>query len=199
MLHAITKNRYGIQIVVISLDGQGAKGHLINLQRRLADYRIASVIPGLVDNTAMFAEAGKVTLSTVFRAKGNEAYVVYILSFDFLYDYVEEIENRNKAFTSITRSKAWVRITGTGKNMEKAKEEIDKILRDLPMFKFAFPDMSTIRRLDAENSRRRKAVASAKKTVSEIIDLDPAALAALGDETLEKLLRRIKEARSESD
>ena len=78
-------------------------------------------------------------------------------------------------------------------------EEIDKILRDLPMFKFAFPDMSTIRRLDAENSRRRKAVASAMKTVSEIIDLDPAALAALGDETLEKLLRRIKEARSESD
>ncbi len=187
------------QIIVISLDTQGARGLLMGIQKRLLDLNIPSTIPGLIDNTAAFAEPGQATLSTVYRAKGNEAYIVYILSFDSLYDYVEEIGNRNRAFTAITRSKAWVRITGAGKNMEKAKDETDKIMQNLPEFKFIFPDMNKIRRLDSENSRRRKAVASAKKSASEIIELDPEALAAaLDPNTLQKLLEHINEAKREN-
>jgi len=187
------------QIVVISLDAIKAKGYLERLQKRLVDRGIASTIPGLIHGAASFAEAGRVTLCTVFRAKGNEAYIVYILGFDALYDYIEEIGNRNKAFTSITRSKAWVRITGTGKNMEKAKGEIDQILSDSPQFKFIFPDIDKIRRLDAETSRRREEARKAKKTFTEIMHLDPKALtAALDPSDFEMLLRHITEAQSEN-
>src|SRR5260370_13451206 len=90
------------QIVVISLDTSKAKSFFLNLQRRLVEHGIASTIPGLIDDTSEFAETGRVTLSTVYRAKGNEANIVYILSFDSRYDYSEGIENRNRAFTSIT-------------------------------------------------------------------------------------------------
>ncbi|GAC1634306.1 MAG: hypothetical protein NVS4B11_36130 [Ktedonobacteraceae bacterium] len=142
------------QIVVISLDTSKSRDYLTGLQRRLVSYGIASTIPGIIDDTSAFAEAGKVTLSTVYRAKGNESHIVYILSFDSLYDYLEGIGNRNRAFASITRSKAWVRITGTGKKMEMARTEINKILADIPRFKFKFPDMNKLRRLDAENSKK---------------------------------------------
>lgn len=188
-------------IVVISLNSFEAKSYMAALQYRLSQQGVQSTIPGLMDDTAAFAETGKVTLSTVFRAKGNEAPMIYILSFESLYDFVEPVERRNMAFTSISRSKMFVRITGVGKQMEEARGEIDRILRDHPRFRFAFPDMEVIRRLDAETSKRRQAVMRAKDAATELSKLDPQAIAALGKadpELLEQLLKRIEEAKREN-
>ncbi len=180
------------QIVVISLDTSKAKEYLTSLQKRLVDFNIASTIPGLIDNTSAFAEAGKVTFSTVYRAKGNEAHIIYILGFDSLYDYLEGIGNRNRAFASITRSKAWVRITGTGKKMDAAKEEIDKILADIPMFKFTFPDMRAIHHLDAENSYKRKKVGQVDKAMDIFNNTEPEALEKLASTNPEKVKEAYK-------
>lgn len=188
-------------IVVISLDSFSAKNYMAQLQYMLTLKKIESTIPGLLDDTAAFAEPDKVTLSTVFRAKGNEAPIIYVLSFESLYDFVEPIERRNMAFTSISRSKMFVRITGVGKLMEAAKDEIQRILEDYPRFKFMFPDMEIIRRLDAETSKRRRVVMRAKDSVTELVRLDPQAIAALdklNPDLLEQLLKRIKEARHEN-
>jgi len=189
------------QIVVIALNTAKSKEHLSALQRRLVNFNIGSTIPGLIDDTSAFAEVGKVTLSTVYRAKGNEAHIVYIIGFDSLYDYLEGIGNRNKAFASITRSKAWVRITGIGKNMEKAHKEINKILADIPQFKFRFPDMQKIRRLDAENSKNRKKVREADQSIDTILKTPIEALGVLDQEKLGKLqqlLKKLEEATSEN-
>ena len=114
-----------------------------------------------------------VTLSTKFRAKGNEAPVVYIVGFDSLYEYTEEIENRNGAFTSISRSKGWVRITGAGKLMRAVVKEIEKIQSDIPYFRFRFPNMERLRRLDAsETTRRRKEVKKAKDSMEMLAGMD---------------------------
>jgi superfamily I DNA and RNA helicase len=134
------------QIVVISLDSPRAKQHMSALQASLWALGIASTIPGIVDGQAEFAEPGKITLATVYRAKGNEAPIVYIISFDSLFDYVEEIRNRNRAFTSISRSKAWVTISGIGAQMAAAEKEISEIRKRLPRFEFEFPDMGKIRK-----------------------------------------------------
>jgi len=67
-------------ILAISLDGLKAKSYLTALQSRLQAKGIASTIPGVSDDVAAFAEQGKVTLSTIYRAKGNEAAIVHILS-----------------------------------------------------------------------------------------------------------------------
>lgn len=165
------------QIVVISLDSVKAKKYLANIQSRLLKYEIQSTIPGLIDMSWEFAEKDMVTLSTIHRAKGNECPVVYIISFDSLYEYTTELENRNKAFTSISRSKGWVRISGSGKEMNTIKKEINSILNDIPWFKFEFPNMEKIRRLDAsETSRRRKEVKKASDTINSLKDIDPEAL-----------------------
>ncbi|MGB8347065.1 MAG: hypothetical protein WCD86_19415, partial [Ktedonobacteraceae bacterium] len=174
------------QIVVISLDTSNAKSYLTTLQRHLLSLGVGSTIPGFIDDSSAFAEEGKVTLSTIYRAKGNEAAIVYILSFDSLYDYLEGVGNRNGAFASITRSKAWVRLTGTGNKMELAKREVDTILSDIPRFKFIFPDMKDIRHLDTENSNRRKKVQQTDKAVKILKTTDR--------EVLEKIATTDREA-----
>lgn len=180
-------------IVVISLDSIKAKKYMISLQRLLREKNVGSTIPGLVDASSDFAEAGLVTLSTVFRAKGNEAPVVYILSFEHLYSFAEEIENRNRAFTSISRTKGWVRITGIGQRMVRVQEEVNLILKDLPTFKFVFPDLNQLRKLDAsETSRRRKQVRKVRTAVTELIT-SKEALGDLSETERTKLLELLKE------
>jgi superfamily I DNA and RNA helicase len=189
------------QILVISLDKSKAREYLLGLQRRLVEVNIAPTIPGLIDAASAFAEAGKVTLSTVFRAKGNEAHIVYILGFDALYDYLEGIGNRNHAFASITRSKAWVRISGTGKKMEAVKKEIDQILEAIPGLKFKFPDIKVIRRLDAENSHKRKKFEKASEAVDVLQKTDIEALeklASTNPETFHGLVKRLNEVDREN-
>lgn len=187
-------------IVVISLDALEAKTYMAQLQYLLSSLGVDSVIPGYTDDTAAFAEQGKVTLSTVFRAKGNEAPVVYILSFESLYGYIDPVGSRNKAFTSITRSKAFTRITGVGKLMEEASTEIDSILKDFPYFRFSFPDPGAIKNLEAQTGKRRRAVETAKDSVSELVRLEPEALATLkktNPELFKKLTKLIEGVKGE--
>lgn len=184
------------QIVVISLDSIKAKELMIPLQHRLRQKNIDSTIPGLLNDTSEFAEAGKVTLSTVHRAKGNEAPIIYIIGFEGLYQYVEEIDLRNRAFTCISRAKGWVRISGITPKMEKVQIEIDKILHDLPRLIFTFPDMEQIRKLGSgETTRRRMQLKEAKESVRSLKKLDADALSGLDLTELEMLEKKIKDAK----
>lgn len=181
------------QIVVICLD-KFSRTHLTNLQRKLVERGIRSKIPGLIDAASDFAEVGAVTLTSVHRAKGNEAPIVYITNFDNLAQYTEEIESRNRAFTAISRSKGWVRISGSGRDMVRVKDELTKILEDIPCLKFRFPDMETIRTLDSsETSRRRSSVRTAKSSIKKLLNLDREAVAEVDPEEL-KVLRAMLES-----
>lgn len=185
------------QIVVICLDQTKMKTLLPDVRDRLHALNVASVIPGLDDSADTFAKTGHVTLATVYRAKGNEANIVYILDFDALYDYVEALEHRNRAFTSISRSRAWVRITGIGDNMRQAKEEIERVLADQPRFKFKFPNMAAIRRLDAETGKRRGEIRKVRDNVSRLVELNPQAIGTVADaqpELFEDLLSKLQAA-----
>lgn len=184
------------RILVISLDSLRAKEYLAQVQQVLLESDIASVIPGLIDDSDAFAEPNRVTLSTVFRAKGNEAPVVYIISCDSLIDYVHGFKMRNNAFTSISRSKGWVRISGTGSKMHEAKKEIDAILADVPRFRFEFPNMAAIlRNLDQTVAVRKRAVRTARQSIEELSRVDEGALLELPPEQVEALLRRLKSVR----
>jgi len=183
-------------ISVICLDALKMKKYLPPIQERLYALGLHSAIPGLVDDSSAYAEDGRVTLSTVMRAKGNESYIVYVFSFDALYDYVESLQNRNRAFTALTRSKAWVRISGVGTGMKKAKNEIDRILADQPKFKFIFPDMEKIRDLDAEIARRKRDIRKARDNLTGLTGIDLKAIDALADqdpELFDKVKKMLEE------
>ena len=179
------------QIIVISLDSMKARRLMTDLQARLLEHGIASTIPGLINSSSEFAETGQVTLATVYRAKGNEAPVVYVIGFERLYSYLDELDNRNRAFTSISRSKGFVRITGVGPDMQRAKAEMKLIAEDIPYLRFTFPDMARIRNLDAEVTRRRREHRKAKQAVQALSNVDSEALRSLDPALLKKLMKSL--------
>jgi len=183
-------------IVVVSLDSKHARDHLSDIQVKLLNGHVESVVPGLVDASSEFGEIDKVTLSTVYRAKGNEAPIVFIICFDAIYDYVDEVENRNKAFTSISRAKGWVKISGCGTKMVRAQTEIAKIRKDIPNFKFKFPSLDKIKCLGhAETARRRREHHKISDTVAQILHADDDVLQSLNPAQLEELLIKLKNAK----
>jgi len=182
------------QILVISLDAMRARQNLIYLQSLLAARNIASIVPGLVDSSWEFSETGRVTLSTIYRAKGNEAPVVYIFASEKLYDYVGEVENRNRVFTAMSRSKGWVRMTGIGTGMRRLENEIQAIEADFPSFRFVFPNMETIRKLDAETAFRRRELRKVKDAVRSLQSVDPEAIVGLDLSSQRILLEKVLES-----
>ena len=134
-------------IVVISLETTTIDEKFRPLQHALWKSGIQSIIPGVAEvERDRFGEPGKVTLSTVFKVKGNEGFVVYLMYFDYLYRRLDFVNVRNRAFTSLSRTKGWCRIYGVGAEMDRAKDEIDKIKAKLPSFEFDYPPPNKIMR-----------------------------------------------------
>ena len=57
---------------------------------------------------------GAVTLSRIYRAKGLEADVVYILGLEHIAQREDNLSLRNQIFIAITRSRGWVELSGIG-------------------------------------------------------------------------------------
>jgi superfamily I DNA and RNA helicase len=175
-------------IMVVTLNAKTGRDHLARIQARLFGRGVQSLIPGHLHSTAAeFASPGMATLVSFYRAKGNEAPVVYVTNADIMAGYANEIEGRNRAFTAVSRAKGWVSISGAGPGMEVVVDELGKILADIPKFRFVFPDPDKIRRLDAETTRRRKQASRAKRAVHELLDIDPDAINDLPPETVARL------------
>jgi len=57
---------------------------------------------------------GGVTVSRIHRAKGNEADMVYLIGFDCIAKDESNLSLRNQLFVALTRSKGWLKLSGTG-------------------------------------------------------------------------------------
>jgi Superfamily I DNA and RNA helicases len=182
-------------IVVISLNKGSYKNEFPLLQNHLYNKGVSSIIPGYEGTERdKFGEYGYVTLSTVFKAKGNEAFLIYVMSLEYIYDYVEFVQARNSVFTALTRTKGWCRISGCGSRMDRAIKEIDMIFSNLPMFKFIFPDPDKIaRKLSQEEYARRVAeTRKVKKSVESLLAIDAEAMKTIPKDQLDELIRRLK-------
>lgn len=187
------------QIIVISLSNKNMKENYSYLQDILFKAGVSSIIPGIDVERDEFGVVGSVTLSTVFKAKGNEAFMVYVMGFDYLYDYVDFLETRNKAFTSISRSKGWVYISGVGSNMDRAIKEIKDILKDVyskdgAQFQFIYPGTDKIaRKLSSEEHARRLQVEKiGDKAIENLLDIDEQYLANLPEDIKKKLIAKLR-------
>ncbi len=68
-------------------------------------------------NKSIFRQEGCVTISNIFRAKGNEAWKVYACRFDRATKPLKgihetEMHKRNEAFVALTRARIWCVATG---------------------------------------------------------------------------------------
>lgn len=81
-----------------------------------------------------------VTFTGIYRAKGNEAGMVYIINAQDCHSELRNLASlRNRLFTAITRSKAWIRVLGVGAKMEALIKEYEELKRQSFELRFTYP------------------------------------------------------------
>jgi superfamily I DNA and RNA helicase len=117
-------------IVVINTDPLTTREKVGPIRTRLLDIGIHSHVAGVDTDPDVFfrSEIDSVTFTGIFRAKGNEAGMVYIINAQDCHSSAWNLARvRNRLFTAITRSKAWVRVVGIGDGMRQLAREYDEL------------------------------------------------------------------------
>ncbi|MEQ8692326.1 MAG: ATP-binding domain-containing protein [Pseudomonadales bacterium] len=139
-------------IVVINSQAVSTKKHAGNLRVLLGQKDIKSHIAGET-NADIFFKDDSVSVTGIFRAKGNEVPMVYIINAQecYAHPYSESrnlITLRNTLFTAMTRSKAWVRVCGLGDRMTALTEEFESAKSKGFQLEFDYPSHDEIDRLN---------------------------------------------------
>ena len=77
---------------------------------------------------------GAITITTIYRAKGQEADMVYVIGADFIAKNESNIYLRNQLLVALTRARGWVNLSGIGDY--PLYEEIKQVLASEDTFTF---------------------------------------------------------------
>lgn len=129
-------------IVVINPNPLTTRTRVGPVRSRLLAIGINSHLAGVDTNPDVFfqSETPSVTFSGIHRAKGNEAGMVYIMNAQDCHSEVRNLATlRNRLFTAITRSKAWVRVVGVGERMAQLVQEYERLKDHNYELSFTYP------------------------------------------------------------
>lgn len=159
-------------ILVIALDDRRAREYFSHISGILLRQGIQSNNVLLNPyNSKKYVQKDTVTLSTVHRAKGNEAPAVIVLGIDALY-YSRNIRNsRNKIFTAFTRAKAWLRVSGVHSHAQYFIDEINRAKEHSPYLIFSQQDPAQIDTIQRDLSDKKKELKKLKEEMEEQLEL----------------------------
>lgn len=151
-------------IIVICLDDKNSKGNLQALSSALnsKDIRTFNITDSFYSKG--FIEEGCVTLSTVYKAKGNEAAIVYVMGTQVFQEGRNRRSMRNKVFTAFTRAKGWLKISGVDIEDSQLWKEIVQVINDGFTLKF----IQTEPKFTVERGKKATGDAKIKKKIEEL-------------------------------
>lgn len=163
-------------IVVINPDPTSTRKLSGPIRAALQAEGIDSHLTGVDTDPDVFflQDKDSVTFTGIFRAKGNEAGMVYVINAqDCDAATLNLAKLRNQLFTAITRSKAWVRVLGFGPGMDRIESEFRRVVDEEYRLKFRYPTDEERKQLaivhrdvsDAE----RKGIEAKKGGLAEIV------------------------------
>ncbi|MGL4462723.1 MAG: ATP-binding domain-containing protein [Planctomycetia bacterium] len=124
----------------------------------LGEMGVPAHVAGVTSSASEFFVSKSVAISGIYRAKGNEAPMVYFAGADYCQSGRSDadlVRRRNILFTAITRSKAWIRVCGVGTAMRFLMEEWNQIKANDFKMTFVVPDPNELtarRRLQRDRS-----------------------------------------------
>ena len=181
-------------IAVISLDERNAFKYMQGIEKRLYEKNIDTF--NVLDKNYLkgFYREGKVTLASVFKAKGNEAAMVFVCGCDYFERYKDERRIRNTIFTAFTRAKVWLRVSGMGENsLKQIKAEVAKLKEN--DYRLCFYNKPT-HMLDRDWNERTGRLSEDKKIRSKI-DKECARLGITTDEYFRRFILIDEEKKDE--
>lgn len=163
-------------IIVINPDPLKTKDAVSSIRVELFKNKINSHLAGIDTTPDKFflTEGNSITFTGIYRAKGNEAGMVYIINSQDCYESFGSLSSvRNQFFTAITRSKAWVRVLGIGENMERLKREFESVKANHFKLKFQYPTKELRKKLNIVNrdmtEDEKKKVRKAGSSLGELL------------------------------
>ncbi len=90
---------------------------------------------------------GSVAIAHIYRAKGNEAPMVYVVDAQYANSQWNLVSRRNTLFTAITRSRAWVRLVGSGVDAQPVLDEARRVKENGYLLKFKIPTAAELAQL----------------------------------------------------
>jgi superfamily I DNA and RNA helicase len=162
-------------VLVVVVDDRNASNYLQALAYKLAEIGIKSNNVhadsfGIRD----FSKKGQITLSTVHKAKGNEAFIVYVVGVDALFSSYAGVRERNMLFTAMTRTKGWVRVSGIGSWAKACKEEIDTALESFPFLRFPYPSEEELKIMKRDLTEKGIRKLKSERLLEQVMqEMDP--------------------------
>ncbi len=186
-------------IIVIHPEPLTARHRLGPIRRDLFQIGVQSHLAGVDTDADVFfkTETPSVTFTGIYRAKGNEAGMVYVINAQDCDGSIAGLANlRNRLFTAITRSKGWVRILGYGPGMAHLVEEFGRLRDHGFRLDFTYPDDQVLGKLrityrdlsPGERKRRDKKKGEARE-LADALEHGELAAEDLDPETKARLLR----------
>lgn len=126
-------------ILIVLPDAWTSRSKSMTIKRALSKRGLTSHLAGVGSSKDVVFVDNSIAMTSIFRAKGNEAPMVYVASADYCYSGLELAKKRNMLFTAMTRSRAWLRVCGVGPMMEGVRQEYNKILTNQYGLKFRYP------------------------------------------------------------
>ena len=158
-------------IIIIHPNPMTTRNYMSLIRTKLMQNNIESHIAGYHTSPDEFFQKDSITISQIYRAKGNEAAMVYFVNADYCYDGYNLASKRNILFTGITRSKAWVRVSVVLKNMSKLIDEFEKVKKHNFELNFIYPDERQRKKLRIIHRDRTKTEQEAiRKTENSLKD-----------------------------
>ncbi|MBD5484983.1 MAG: ATP-binding domain-containing protein [Lachnospiraceae bacterium] len=161
-------------IMIIHPNPMYTKSYVSDIRVMLMERGINSHIVGVQTSPDDFFQEDSIAITQIYRAKGNEAAVVYVINADLCVEGINLSSKRNILFTAITRSKAWVRVCGIGSRMDKLIAEYEKVKENRFELNFVYPtevQRKTMRIIHRDKNQSQ--IAEIKKsnfTLEEIIN-----------------------------
>ncbi|EPM6351519.1 ATP-binding domain-containing protein [Vibrio vulnificus] len=162
-------------IVVIHPNAMKLRNEVGYLRNLLFEKEINSSIAGITASPDEFFSDNSITFTSIYRAKGNEAAMVYIMHAEYCNTEYELSKKRNILFTAMTRTKAWLRICGVGSRFEGLISEYKKVQENNFSLNFRYPTederlkMRVVNR-DMTSSEKRR-VNAAKRSAENLSNL----------------------------
>jgi superfamily I DNA and RNA helicase len=161
-------------VLIVLPDTYRAKSRAPRLMRELSRRGIDSHLVGVSTSAEEVFLSDSVALAHIFRAKGNEAPMVYVVDSQYAAANFNAVTRRNTLFTAITRSRAWVRILGWGNDMDAISREIDEVSRREFRLEFVIPtieELSRLRHIHRDRTMEEEAVVRrATQRLTELLD-----------------------------
>lgn len=157
-------------ILIVLPNSQTAKRRSVRLSQTLARSGVESHLVGVASSVDEVFMPGSIAIASIYRAKGNEAPMVYVLDSQYATHPHSAITRRNTLFTAITRSRAWVRICGYGDAMKPLAAEVVSVQDEDYALKFKVPTTAELTRMRRVNRDRSEAEADSVKRATESLE-----------------------------